>query len=86
METPYKRLYGVEADLSHTRVMGTQAFVHIETYVLRLKLRAVPPQMVGYAFDCKGYRLWDSVGKKIFGSRNVAFIESPMHHTCMGPT
>ena len=77
METPYKRLYGVEADLSYTRVIGTQAFVHIDTYVPKLKLRAVPARLVGYAFDSKGYRLWDPVGKKVIESRNVAFIESP---------
>ena len=42
-----------------------------------MKLRAVPARLVGYAFDSKGYRLWDPVGKKVIESRNVAFIESP---------
>ena len=31
METPYKKLYGKEADLSILKIIGARAFVHIET-------------------------------------------------------
>ena len=31
METPYKKLYGNDADLSHLKIIGTRAFVHIKT-------------------------------------------------------
>ena len=31
METPYKKLYGKEADLSLLKIIGARAFVHIET-------------------------------------------------------
>ena len=30
METPFKRLYGKEANLSHLKITGTRAFVHIK--------------------------------------------------------
>ena len=30
METPFKRLYGKEANLSHLNIIGARAFVHIK--------------------------------------------------------
>ena len=30
METPYKKLYGKDADLSHVKIIGARAFVHIK--------------------------------------------------------
>ena len=30
METPYKMLYGKDADRSHLRIIGARAFVHIK--------------------------------------------------------
>ena len=30
-ETPYKKLYGKDADLSHLKIIGARAFVHIKT-------------------------------------------------------
>ena len=32
METPFKMLHGEEADLSHLRVIGARAFVHINDF------------------------------------------------------
>ena len=30
METPYKKLYGKDADLSRLKIIGARAFVHIK--------------------------------------------------------
>ena len=30
METPYKKLYGKDADLSYLKIIGARAFVHIK--------------------------------------------------------
>ena len=30
METPYKKLCGKDADLSHLKIIGARAFVHIK--------------------------------------------------------
>ena len=30
MEAPFKRLYGKEANLSHLKIIGARAFVHIK--------------------------------------------------------
>ena len=34
METPYKKLYGKDADLSHIKVIGLRAFVRIKTQTI----------------------------------------------------
>ena len=53
MQSPYKVLHGTEPDLRFLRVIGAQAFVHIETYSKNLELKAVEGQLVGYRNNSK---------------------------------
>ncbi|CAB1119562.1 unnamed protein product [Ectocarpus sp. CCAP 1310/34] len=39
-ETPYYRMFGKQASLRHLRVIGSTAFVHLETYKSKLANRA----------------------------------------------
>ena len=39
-ETPYKALYGTDANLGHLRAIEGRAFVHLETHTHKLKHRA----------------------------------------------
>ena len=38
--TPFKALYGKDANLRHLRAIGARAFVHVETHTNKLKHRA----------------------------------------------
>ena len=40
MVTPYKKLYGKDANLSHLRVIGARAFVHVETHTKKMADKA----------------------------------------------
>ena len=50
-ETPYKVLYGKDANLGHLRAI--QAFVHVETHTKTLEHRAREGRLVGYGVDSK---------------------------------
>ena len=56
-ETPYKALYGKDANLRHLRAIGARAFVHVETHTNKLKHRAWEGRLVGYSMDSKSFRI-----------------------------
>ena len=77
METPYKKLYGKDADPSHLKIIGTRAFVYIKT-----------PNKVGHTSwegvvcgfsetESNFYGIWNPKSSRVVGSRNVVFIETP---------
>ena len=41
MQSPYKMLHRTEPDLTLLRVIGARTFVHVETYSIKLELKAV---------------------------------------------
>ncbi|CAM9795811.1 unnamed protein product, partial [Sphacelaria rigidula] len=65
LEYPFKRLNGFEPELSHLRVIGARAFVHIEARTKKLATKAFEAVMVGYPFNSKGWRLWDAQRRRI---------------------
>lgn len=75
-ETPYFRMFGKQAPLQHLRVIGSSAFVHVETYTAKLDTRAWQGQLVGYSPDSKAYRIYNPHTRKVVSSRNVTFIEN----------
>ena len=50
METPFKRVYGKEANLSHLKIIGTRAFVHIED-AKKLKPKFWEGRLCGFSED-----------------------------------
>lgn len=68
--------WGRKPDLSHIRLFGSQAYVHIPD-VKRSKLdhKARKLTFVGYSLEHKGYRFVDLETDEITISRDVRFIE-----------
>ena len=76
-ETPYKALYGKNANLGHLRAIGVRAFVHVETHTKKLEHRAWEERLVGYSMGSKSLRIYNASTGSARGSRNVIFIETP---------
>ena len=76
MQSPFKMLNGTEPDLRLLRVTGVRAFVHIETYTKKLKLKAVEAWLVGYSKSSKSYRIYNPATRRIMESRNIIYIET----------
>ena len=50
METPFKRLYGKEANLSHLKIVGARAFVHIKD-AKKLEPKSWEGMLCGFSED-----------------------------------
>ena len=77
--TPYEAWRGDKPDLSHLRVFGCRAYMHVDkTKRSKLQPRSIPVIFVGYAPEAKGCLVCDPVGsnKKTHVSRDVTFHES----------
>ena len=58
--TPYKALYGKDADLGHLRVMGSWAVVHEEVHTNMMEYLAWEGRLVGFSEESKSYRIYKS--------------------------
>ena len=76
-ETPYKPLHGKDSDLRHLRVIGSRAFVHVETHQKKLDTRAWEGHIVGFGQDSLAYRVYHAGSQTVRESRNVIIIETP---------
>ena len=80
--TPHKKFYGKKLDLSHVRIFGSIAFVHIPTE----KRENLDPKserciLMGYSLEQKGYKCFNPSTKKVRVSRDVVFDESTSWYT-----
>ena len=67
---------GKEAKLSHLRVFGCVAYVHISDQGRnKLDPKSKKCTFIGYGEDEFGYRIWDDENKKVIHSRDVIFNE-----------
>lgn len=75
-KTPYELWSGKKPDLSHVRIFGSPAMVHIPK-IKRTKWdkKAGEYIMIGYADNTKGYRLYNPKTKSITTSRDVIVME-----------
>lgn len=75
-QTPFEIWHGKKPDLSHIRVFGSIAHMHIP-HQMRRKLDAKAKRMllVGYDNDSVNYRLFDPDKRSITISRHVTFHE-----------
>ena len=76
METPFKRLYGNKANLSHFKIIGARAFVHTKD-AKKLEPKSWEGMLCGFSEDeAVSYWVWNSKIRRVVESRNVAFIET----------
>ena len=79
METPFKRLYGKEANLSHLNIIGARASLYIKD-VKKLEPKSWEKMLRGFSEDeALSYRVWNLKPRRVVESRNVTFIETPPH-------
>lgn len=88
-KTPYEMWTHKRPDVSHIRIFGSEAMVHIPK-VNRRKLDKKSTKMilVGFSDNIKGYRLYDKEKKKVITSRDVCIIEKNIQNiplTMSGP-
>ena len=76
-KTPTELWSGIKPNISHLRVLGCQAWVHI-LKKRRSKLKPKSQEMIfiGYKPGSKGYQFWDAAHQHIEISRDVKFNES----------
>jgi hypothetical protein len=78
--TPEERFSGRKPDLSHLRIYGATAYVHIPREKrTKLERKAIRTTLLGYDDLSKAYRCFDPTTRKIFISKDVVFDE-----TCLG--
>ena len=79
METPFKRLYGKEANLSHLKIIGAGSFVHIKD-AEKMEPKSWEGMLCGFSEDeALSYRVWNPKTHWVVESRNGTFIETPPH-------
>lgn len=74
--TPYEKWTGKKPNISHLKIFGSKAMVHVpKQNRLKWDRKSKPLVFVGYCENTKGYRFFDPVYRKIVVSRDVTFIE-----------
>ncbi|XP_055632911.1 uncharacterized protein LOC129773335 [Toxorhynchites rutilus septentrionalis] len=79
--TPYEHWWGRKPDVSHLRVFGCKAFVHVPKEKRRkLDDKGNEMTFVGYSSNHKAYRFIDITTNKLVISRDVRFVEEEVVH------
>ena len=75
--TPCEKFYGKKPDLSHVRIFGSIAYVHIpDEKRQKLNPKSEKCILVGYSLEQKGYKCFNPSTKKVRVSRDVVFDKS----------
>ena len=74
--TPQEKFTGKKLDLSHLKVFGSIAYVHVPDE-LRTKLdpKAKKCIFIGYSLEQKGYKCYNPLTQKLQVSKDVVFDE-----------
>ena len=74
--TPIEAWSGTKPNVAHLRVFGSLCFAHIpKDERKKLDSKAQEAVFLGYGLETKGYRLYNSITKKVFFSSDVIFDE-----------
>jgi hypothetical protein len=74
-KTPYEAWFGRKPNLSHLRIVGTIAYIHIPKERRRkMDFHSHEGRLVGYG-GTNQYRVWDPIRKDVITSRDVVFKE-----------
>ncbi len=75
--TPFEKFTGKTLDLSHLKVFGNLAYVHVDKEgEKKLDAKAIKTTFIGYDLETKGFRCYNLLLWKIIVSRDVFFDES----------
>jgi len=75
-KSPFEVLFSFMPVVSHLRVFGCKAFVHVPKENRKmLDSRDIKCTFIGYCSEYKPYKLFDPSTHKVFVSRDVAFHE-----------
>ena len=75
--TPYELWFGKKPSISHLRVFGCRAYVHVQKDQRKsLQAHSIRCIFLGYPEEYKGWKCYDPVCKKVLMSRDVIFDES----------
>ena len=75
--TPYEQWQNEKPDVSHLKVFGCNALVHVpDQKRSKLDRKSMRCVFVGYPNNSKGYKLFNPETKKMFRSRDVIFLEN----------
>jgi hypothetical protein len=75
-KTPQEVWTGKEPSLTHLKVFGCDAYVHVpKENRIKLDKKAEKCIFIGYKDGIKGYKLWNPETKKVVYSRDVVFRE-----------
>src|SRR5256714_1962961 len=70
------RRHGVKPNLSHLRIIGSTAYVHVpKEKRIKLDTHTHKGILIGYGGGTNQYKVWDMVRKDVVVSRDVVFIE-----------
>jgi hypothetical protein len=84
-DIPYRMVTGKQPSLSHLRVFGCPAYVHIDKSRRRkLGARAWKGVFVGYAPDSPVWLIYNPASRRVVRSRNVTFDEQAVISASMG--
>jgi hypothetical protein len=75
--TPYERYLQIKPDISHFRLIGSLAYLHLHKSS-KLEPKSTPMILVGYDDLSKAYRCFDYNCHKIIISRDVVFNENQL--------
>src|SRR5271154_6318789 len=74
--TPYELWHGAKPDLSHLRIIGSTAYVHVpKEKRTKLDTHSHKGIMIGYGGGTNQYKGWDLTREDTVVSRDVGFIE-----------
>lgn len=74
--TPYEAWFKRKPDLSHLKIFGSDAYLHIpRDERAKFDPKAIRCKFVGYCDTQKGFRLWDPEANKVRVGRDVIFNE-----------
>ena len=77
MKTPYKKLYGKDADPSHFKIVGARAFVRIKN-LNRLGHTSWKGMACYFSeIESNSYRTWNLKTCRVVERRNVVFVKTP---------
>jgi hypothetical protein len=76
-KTPYEMWHGDKPDVSHLRVWGCKAYVHIQgDQRTKTQPHTRECAFIGYPEDHKAWSFWDPKAKKVIISRDVVWDET----------
>jgi hypothetical protein len=75
--TPFEAWYKQKPSVSHLRVFGTDAYIHVPKELCKKwEPKSRKGLFMGYSDSSKAYRIWDVAARKIAESRDILFNES----------